>query len=119
MQILFVCTLARHTLHHQAHPYVWLGPGVGSGFCDWLRNNTLLDLILGPAASKEGDGLIQGVEQWLLLRSHWSNNFQSSSGVGPPEVSIVKKTQKDNKNLIIHFNSIDENNYKKSCRKLI
>lgn len=71
--------------------YAWLGPGIASGFCDWLRNKTLLVLILGPAAINEGEGLMQGVEQWLLLRSHWSNNFQSSSGVGPPEESVDKK----------------------------
>lgn len=55
----------------------------------------MLDLILGPDVINEGEGLIQGVEQWLLLKSHWSNNFQSSSGVGPPEVSKNYKNQGD------------------------
>lgn len=69
--------------------HVWLGPGVASEFCDWLRNNTLLVFILGPVDISDGHGLIHGVEEWLLLKSHWSNNFQSSSGVGPPETSVI------------------------------
>lgn len=31
-----------------------------------------------------GYGDILGVEQWLLLRSHWSSNRNNSSAVGPP-----------------------------------
>jgi len=31
-----------------------------------------------------GNGDMLGVEQWLLLRSHWSNSLNSSSAVGPP-----------------------------------
>ena len=69
--------------------HVWLGPGVASEFCDWLRNSTLLVFILGPVDISDGHGLIHGVEEWLLLKSHWSNNFQSSSGVGPPETSVI------------------------------
>lgn len=32
----------------------------------------------------DGHGDIHGVEQRLLLMSHWSSNWISSSGVGPP-----------------------------------
>lgn len=33
-----------------------------------------------------GQGEIHGVEQWLLLKSHWSRSLSSSWGVGPPYV---------------------------------
>jgi len=43
------------------------------------------------AAAIDGHGEMQGVEQWLLLRSHWSRSFSSSSAVGPPETCVATK----------------------------
>ena len=37
----------------------------------------------GPI-SREGEGLMQGVEHRDALRSHWSNSLSSSSPLGPP-----------------------------------
>jgi hypothetical protein len=54
---------------------------------------TLLAFILGPDIINDGDGLIDGVEQWLLLKSHWSSSFHNSSGVGPPENSLATITE--------------------------
>lgn len=54
---------------------------------DWLRKATLdaLSLAVFPLEiNVPGYGDKLGVEQWLLLRSHWSNNRNSSSAVGPP-----------------------------------
>lgn len=55
--------------------------------CDWLRNATLeaFNLAVFPLENNvPGYGDMLGVEQWLLLRSHWSSNRNSSSAVGPP-----------------------------------
>ena len=47
----------------------------------------------GPI-SREGEGLMQGVEHRDALRSHWSNSLSSSSPVGPPS-STEKKQLSD------------------------
>ena len=60
--------------------------------CDWLRNATFDALMRAAAAAAiDGHGEMQGVEQWLLLRSHWSRSFRSSSAVGPPETCVATK----------------------------
>jgi len=54
---------------------------------DWLRNATFdaFNLAVFPLEiNVPGNGDMLGVEQWLLLKSHWSNNLNSSSAVGPP-----------------------------------
>lgn len=54
---------------------------------DWLRKATLdaFNLAVFPFdINIPGYGDILGVEQWLLLKSHWSSKRNSSSAVGPP-----------------------------------
>lgn len=47
-------------------------------------------LILAAAvAAIEGQGDMHGVEEWLLLRSHWSSSFNNSAAVGPPDTWIA------------------------------
>ena len=61
------------------------GWGAAGGGC-WLRKATLAALIRAAGCPSEGQGDRQGVEQWLLLKSHWSKSLSSSSGEGPPSV---------------------------------
>lgn len=54
---------------------------------DWFKNATLdaFNLAVFPLEiSVPGYGDKLGVEQWLLLKSHWSNSRSNSSAVGPP-----------------------------------
>lgn len=51
---------------------------------DWLRNAMLEALIRAADPSSVGHGDIHGVEQWLVLRSHWSKSLSNSSALGPP-----------------------------------
>lgn len=60
----------------------------------------MLDLRRVAAAS-DGDGDIQGVEQRLLLMSHWSSMCSSSSGDGPPFVLSGVNSYNNQ-----HFNSL-------------
>lgn len=61
---------------------------------DWLRNATFDALMRAAAvAAIDGHGEMQGVEQWLLLRSHWSRSFRSSSAVGPPEICVAARNK--------------------------
>lgn len=73
--------------------------GWGSVTCSvlWLRKATLAVLMRGVTPTSERHGEIQGVEQWLLLRSHWSSSLMSSSAVGPPLFCMA-----DNRNENIH-----------------
>lgn len=60
---------------------------------DWFRKATFDVLILDVTPTNERQGEMQGVEQWLLLKSHWSNNLRSSSAVGPPLLFCTTETQ--------------------------
>lgn len=65
---------------------------------DWFRKATLdaFSLAVLPLEiNVPGYGDKLGVEQWLLLKSHWSNNRSNSSAVGPP-FGIGSATYKNN-----------------------
>lgn len=51
---------------------------------DWFRKAIFEALIRAAGPSNDGHGEMHGVEQWLLLRSHWSSRRINSSALGPP-----------------------------------
>lgn len=59
----------------------------------WFKNATFdafsRVIVLDDRDERHGD--MHGVEHRLLLMSHWSNNWISSSGVGPPPIDWADK----------------------------
>lgn len=67
---------------------------------DWFKKAMLLDFNRA-AAAREGEGDIQGVEQWLLLKSHWSRRQRSSSALGPPVIGTAESVLKSKSNAVV------------------
>lgn len=54
-----------------------------------MRDIAALDMV-------DGHGDMHGVEQRLLLMSHWSSNCRSSSGLGPPTAEWTEAERTEN-----------------------
>lgn len=61
---------------------------------DWFRKAIFEAFIRAAGPSNDGHGEMHGVEQWLLLRSHWSSKRINSSALGPPLLCAPEITKK-------------------------
>lgn len=87
--VLYLCFCSDTELEKQG--------GGSRRVCAQYRSNLEQDSRRRVCCSTEGAGLMLGVAQREVLRSHWSNSCSSSSSVGPP--TSERKNQIETPNL--------------------